>query len=93
MLFDLLYIFVLGMFYVIFGSFIVRMIFSWIAPDSDNPIYRAAYFLTEIFVAPVRIFMEKNNILTDFPIDMSYLFGYFLYVILFTVLTGVGSMI
>ena len=93
MLFGLLYIFVLGMFYVILGSFVIRMIFSWIAPDSDSAIYRAAYFLTEIFVAPVRIFMAKHNILTDFPIDMSYMFGYLLYVILFWVLTAVGSVI
>ena len=93
MLFDLLYVFVLGMFYVILASFMIRMIFSWIAPDSDSAIYRVAYFLTEIFIAPVRVFMERNNILTDFPIDMSYMFGYFLYVILFWVLTAVGSVI
>ena len=85
---DLIFVFVLGMSYVTFASFLIRMIFSWIAPDSDNAIYRTAYFFTEIFVAPVRVFMEKHNILTDFPIDMSYMFGYLLFVILFTVLTA-----
>ena len=67
---------------VVWGSFIVRMIFSWIAPDSDNAIYGAAFFLTEIFVAPVRIYMEKHEILTDLPIDMSFFFGYILVSIL-----------
>lgn len=82
MLLDVLFIFVYGMLQVVLGSFIVRMIFSWINPESESPIYRAAYFLTEIFSAPIRIFMENHNILTDMPIDFSFIFGYILVVLL-----------
>ncbi|MBE6543984.1 MAG: hypothetical protein E7675_06245 [Ruminococcaceae bacterium] len=79
---DILYVFVYGMLQVVFGSFIIRMIFSWINPESDNPIYRAAYFLAEIFVAPIRVFMEKHNLFQDLPIDLSFTFGYILVMIL-----------
>ena len=79
---DVIFVFIYGMFQVSFASFLVRMIFSWIAPESDNPIYRVALFLTEIFVAPVRIFMNKHGLLTDFPIDMSVMFGYLLMILL-----------
>jgi len=79
---DIIFVFVYGMFQVTFASFIIRMVFSWIAPESDNPIYRVALFLTEIFVAPVRIFMQKHEILTDFPLDMSVMFGYILMILL-----------
>ena len=83
---DVIFVFIYGMFQVSFASFLVRMIFSWIAPESDNPIYRVALFLTEIFVAPVRIFMNKHELLTDFPIDMSVMFGYLLMILLQSVL-------
>lgn len=79
---DIIFVFVYGMFQVTFASFIIRMVFSWIAPESDSPIYRVALFLTEIFVAPVRIFMQKHEILTDFPLDMSVMFGYILMILL-----------
>ena len=79
---DVIFVFIYGMFLVSFASFLVRMIFSWIAPESDNPIYRVALFFTEIFVAPVRIFMNKHGLLTDFPIDMSVMFGYLLMILL-----------
>lgn len=79
---DILYIFIYGMLQVVFASFFIRMIFSWINPESENPIYRAAFVLTEVFVAPIRIFLEKHNLFMDLPIDLSFFFGYLLVMIL-----------
>ncbi len=85
---EILFMFVYGMLTVVLGAFFVRMVVSWFNPESENTIYRTACFLTEIFCAPIRIFMEKNNILTDFPIDMAFMFGYFLVMILQFVLVA-----
>ena len=89
---DILFIFVLGMLSVVIASFFIRMIFSWINPESESAIYRAAYVLTEIFTAPIRIFMEKHNILQDIPIDFSFMFGYLLVVILSLILTALSGL-
>lgn len=84
---EVLYVFISGLMMVVIASFIIRMIFSWIDPESENVIYRTAYVFTEIFVAPIRIFMEKNEILTDLPIDLSFMFGYLLVILLNLLLT------
>ncbi len=39
---------------VLYGALLARVIVSWIAPSSDNPIVAVIYQLTEPILAPIR---------------------------------------
>lgn len=67
-------------------AFIVRMILSFVAPDAEGPIIGVIMLMTEIFTAPIRIFMEKHDILTGYPVDFAFFFGSLVVGMLLTIL-------
>lgn len=50
----------------------VRALFSWFASE-DNRIHSFLISVTEPFILPVRAFLVRFNLLTDSPIDFSFM--------------------
>lgn len=59
--------------YVLFIAILVRVVFSWISPSPNNPIYRLAYDITEPILAPVRRLMPATVGLDFSPMIVSFL--------------------
>ncbi len=55
---------------VIFLMF-VRAVLSWF-PIKENPIEEFIYQVTEVFVYPVRMIIERFDSLSSLPIDISF---------------------
>ena len=53
----------------------VRAILSWFVMDGGR-FMNFLYAITEPFIHPVRLFLEKFNILQNTPIDFSFLITY-----------------
>ena len=51
----------------------LRVIFSWIGFDPDNPIYGVVHEVTEPILAPIRRFMPRTGM-----IDLSPMLAFFL---------------
>ena len=65
---------------------IIRAIMSWFPGGIDNKIYDFLFYVTEPLVSFVRGIVVKFRALREFPIDLSYLFSYFLIWILLELL-------
>ena len=61
----------------------IRAVMSWFPVDDDNPILVFTYSVTEPFIVPVRMLLERFGIGDDSPIDVAFL----LTIILLSVLT------
>lgn len=70
-----------------------RAIMSWIAPDEDNRIARFLFVVTEPFVYPIRQIMNKFDLFSNMPIDMSFMFAFIIIVICITLLNGTVGML
>ena len=55
---------------VIFLMFL-RAILSWF-PIKENPIEEFIYQVTEVFVYPIRMIVERIDFLSSLPIDISF---------------------
>ena len=51
---------------------LVRAIMSWFPVDDDNVILRFAYAVTEPFIYPVRLLLDRIPALREMPIDISF---------------------
>ena len=65
-----------------------RAIMSWFSPDEDNKLAQFLYTVTEPFVYPIRQMLNKIEIFSNMPIDMSFMFAMIILVILTTILGG-----
>lgn len=54
-----IYRFVSVVFRIINYAILIRILLSWIRPPMDNPIIRYLYDFTEIFLAPMRNFLQS----------------------------------
>lgn len=50
----------------------VRAILSWFPVDEDSAILRFAYGVTEPFIYPVRLLIDRIPSLSEMPIDISF---------------------
>ena len=50
----------------------IRMIFSWIMPDSEGGFIDLLYYLTEPVIAPVRALLYRIPAIAELPIDISF---------------------
>lgn len=50
----------------------VRAIMSWFPVDDDNVILRFAYAVTEPFIYPVRLLLDRIPSLREMPIDIAF---------------------
>lgn len=51
----------------------VRALMSWFMPNEDSPLPRFIYAVTEPFIYPVRVLLDRFNLFSGFPFDMAYL--------------------
>ena len=47
--------------YAMLTLLLVRVVFSWISRDADNPIYRITYAVTEPLMGPVRSLLPPRT--------------------------------
>ncbi len=59
----------------------IRAIMSWIGPDSDGPMMRFLYVVTEPLIAPVRALLDRVPGLSAMPFDISFTVTYLILVI------------
>ena len=57
---------------------LIRAILSWLPFDDSSPLVQFVTIATEPIIIPVRILMEKLNLFSDLPIDLSFLVAYML---------------
>lgn len=63
-----------------------RAIISWLPIDEDSNITNFLYAMTEPVIYPVRKMLEHFNLLSDLPIDISFIVSFLLLSILQTLL-------
>ena len=63
----------------------VRAILSWFVRD-NNPISSFLYSITEPVIWPVRKLLEKSNLTSGLPIDISFLVTYLILTVLKSIL-------
>lgn len=51
----------------------LRMIFSWIMPESEGGIIDLFYYLTEPVIAPIRALLSRIPAVAELPIDISFI--------------------
>ena len=61
---------------------LVRVILPFIVNPEESRLYLFVATATEIFVYPVRFVFDALNLFSDSPLDMAFLFSYFLLVLL-----------
>jgi YggT family protein len=61
----------------------LRIIFSWIGFDPDNPIYGVVHEITEPILAPIRQFMPRTGMIDLSPMVA----GFLLFIILRAAMT------
>ncbi len=64
----------------------LRVILSLFSSGEDSRFYTFLAFITEPFIIPVRLLMQRFNILQDSPIDWSFTFAYILLALVQTML-------
>ena len=57
---------------------LIRAIMSWLPFDDSAPLLRFVYCVTEPVIIPVRSLLDKIGLLSDLPIDLSFLVTYML---------------
>ena len=66
-------------------AFFLRAVLSWL-PFDENAISEVLYRITEPFILPVRLLLNKLNLFQGMPIDMSFLFTVLILTLLRTLL-------
>ncbi len=59
--------------YVLLVAVIIRLIFSWIGFDPENPIAQVIQQITEPIIAPIRSVMPRMGMLDLSPMAASFL--------------------
>ncbi len=54
-------------------SIFLRVIFSWIGMDPENPIYGVVHEITEPILAPIRRFMPRTGMIDLTPMVAGFL--------------------
>lgn len=64
---------------LIYVAMLIRMLFPIFSPEPEgNVIYRLAFVLSEVVIAPARLILGIFRIGQNSPFDFSFLGGYFL---------------
>jgi len=61
---------------------------SWFSPDEDNKLAQFLFVVTEPFVYPIRQLLNKIELFSNMPIDMSFMFVMIILIVITTVLSG-----
>lgn len=67
----------------------IRAVLSWIPVLQDNVIAHFIHGVTEIFIAPVREFMNRFDAFRTMPIDLSFIATYILLMLIQGILPNV----
>ena len=62
-------------------SMFFRAILSWINLDEDNKIQKLLEIITEPILIPIRKLLSKFQVFEQMPIDLSFIFGFILLLI------------
>jgi len=54
-------------------AILIRVIFSWISFDQNNPLYAIIHEITEPILAPIRQFMPRMGMIDLSPLIASFL--------------------
>ena len=70
--------FVSALLFVVQTAMFLRAILSWFIPDESNRLVQFLTVITEPFIIPVRVLLEKLNLFQNTPIDVSFFITYLL---------------
>ena len=70
--------FVSALLFVVQTAMFLRAILSWFIPDENNRLVQFLIVVTEPFIIPVRVLLQKLNLFQDTPIDVSFFITYLL---------------
>jgi len=93
--FNLIYIFVQFvtiLLYALQFCMFGRALVSWFSPDEDNKLARFLFVVTEPFVYPIRQLLNKFELFSNMPIDMSCMFAFIIIVVCITLLNSTVGM-
>lgn len=68
-----------------------RAIVSWLPIDEDNKFVLFLTAITEPFVLPIRLLLNKLGAFQNSPIDFSFFISYMILVVLSTIMDGFGA--
>ena len=72
-------------------AMLARAILSWIPLDDDNPIDDFITAITEPFIYPVRVLLERFDAFQNSPIDVSFFITYIILIIISSLLSAYGG--
>jgi len=75
---EFLAAFVSALLFVVQTAMFLRAILSWFIPDENNRLVQFLTVVTEPFIIPVRVLLQKLNLFQDTPIDVSFFITYLL---------------
>lgn len=70
--------FVSALLFIVQTAMFLRAILSWFIPDENNRLVQFLIVITEPFIIPVRVLLEKLNLFQNTPIDVSFFITYLL---------------
>ena len=70
--------FVSALLFIVQTAMFLRAILSWFIPDENNRLVQFLIVITEPFIIPVRVLLEKLNLFQNTPIDVSFFINYLL---------------
>ena len=65
-----------------------RALMSWFSQDEDNKLSRFLFAATEPFVYPIRKFLNRFEMFSNMPIDMSFMAALLILLVCTTFLNG-----
>lgn len=68
--------FVSALLFVVQTAMFLRAILSWFIPDENNRIVQFLTVITEPFIIPVRVLLQKLNLFQNTPLDVSFFITY-----------------
>lgn len=72
-------------------AMLVRAVISWIPLDEDNPVETFVTAITEPFIYPVRLIVDRIDALRNCPLDISFFVAYLILFLLSSLLSRYGG--
>ena len=71
---------------LVYFAMFLRAILSWFMPEDGSFFMGILVFITEIFVAPVRLVLSRFRAINEAPVDISYMAAFLLLMLIRMVL-------
>lgn len=84
---DIVLMFLYFLYYLLtFATYamLARALLSFLLPNAEGAMIELLFFITELFVAPVRYFLNRFEMFQNSVLDMSFMAAYLLVLILQT---------